>query len=1530
MNELSDPLDAEHSVAIIGMAARVPGAETLEKFWENLRDGVCSIRTLSDEALIAAGVPQASLSKQGYVKAAATIPNPGYFDGAYFGYSPKEAEYTDPQQRIFLECALHALESAGCDPSTFPGTIGVFAGCAINMYQMALVRAYQNDILSSGPLRALFIHGNDKDHLATRVSYKLNLRGPSMTVQTACSTSLVAVHQACQSLLCGECDVAIAGASSVVNYRAAGYHYVEGGIQSPDGMCRPFDEKARGTVFGDGAGIVVLKKLDQAMQDGDTILAVLKGTAINNDGANKVGYTAPSVDGQAMVVAEALSVAGLQPEDIQYIETHGTATELGDPIEIAALEQVYRPAAKHQASCALGAVKANIGHLNTAAGIAGLIKVVLALQNEYIPPTINHEKPNPRINFGKTPFYVNTTGKPWPRGQRRRRAGVSSFGIGGTNAHVIVEEAPVAARHPAHDAWRVSCLSAKSTPALEEATDNLAAYLQAHPSIPPADVAHTLATGRKHHDLRRAVVHRGIDDLCAALQSRDPQRCFSAEVVSSQAPIVFLFPGQGSQRLHMGRQLYADEPIYRQAVDECAEYLAALGMNIRQVLFPEADGEVEAAKVITLTQFAQPALFITSYALAKLWMEKGVHPDAMVGHSIGELVAACLAGVMSLRDAIFAVHLRGQLMQSMPPGVMLAVSASQEDVAKLLDKPPAIAAVNSDVSCVIAGTLTEIEDVERTLGAHKVYFSRLRTSHAFHSSMMEPAAAAFSDSLRGIDLKAPEIPFISNATGDWIDPEDAVSPDYWGRQLLSPVQFSRGIRQIVSEGASFLLEVGAGRTLSGLATTHDPTGEKLTCIATLPYTDNRVTETEAFHAARARLFVHGAPLDMQDWADTEARKVPLPGYPLQRNEYWPQRSQASAQQAGEAGKLRLTTQHWKRITQLRDATSWQNRVVVVMGANDRFSAELGEAIRQGGGRVVTVATQPSPEGFAFDHSVNMASLDDYIAVLKRLAQDGLRPDTVIYWPGQSNKASEKNIDAYFFALTNLVKAWQRCLLDVSARIVVLTRDGENVLGTEMVDPFASLAKGVCFVAGVECENLTFRIMDLTSRDLTPKQRPQTVSLVAEKVAAGWEEAVIALRNGAIWKVQRDTVALPAANGKAGLRDGGVYVITGGTGDLGLAMADGIIAKVQAHIVLLGRTAIPPRENWAAIGSDPASNSRLAAILKRVAALEAGGSTVSCLNADISNPRAVRKVFEDIRETIGRVDGVIHAAGIGASGAIDQLDRKAALRVMGAKVHGTMAILNALAEHKPDFIALFSSISALGGYIELADYSSANAFLDAAVHARQSAGLNVVSINWDLWSDAGMAARRKVAPQLREKHIAMLSRGIRTEEGVDAFFSILNSGIKNVLVSRQTRIGDDKAATVKDAAQVATAQSSASPGQAVVKSTGPTLSLGRRYPRPQLKKAYVAPETELEIIVAGLWADLLNLEKVGLHDDFFELGGHSLLALQLIPRLRNRFEIELAPRDFFTASTVAGVAMVIEEKLIAELEATDQEQQDAAS
>lgn len=1345
-------------IAIIGMSGRFPGADTLDAFWKNLRDGVESITFFSDEQLTAAGVDAALHHQPSYVKASGVLSDIEQFDAHFFGYSPGEATIIDPQHRLFLECASAAIEHAGYDPERYRGLIGVYAGTGMNTYLYNNLYGWESHADPDEDYRTMI--ASDKDFLATRVSYKLNLKGPSVTVQTACSTSLVAVHLACQSLRGGECDIALAGGVSLRVPHQAGYLYQEGMILSPDGHCRAFDADARGTVMGSGVGVVVLKLLTDALADGDPIHAIIKGSTINNDGALKAGYTAPNLDAQAAVIVEAQGIAGVAPDSISYVETHGTGTPIGDPIEISALTKAFHTGTDRKRFCAIGSVKTNIGHLDAAAGMAGLIKTVLSLQHKQIPPSLNFETPNARINFDDTPFYVNTELSEWHTQGEPRRAGISSFGIGGTNVHVIMEEAPSIPSPGATRPWQLLPLSAKTDSALTAVSNNLAAYLTDNTHENLADVAFTLQVGRRLFPQRQFLICRNREDAIDALSNLDSGRIFrgASELVSRS--VAAMFTGQGAQYVNMTAELYRTEPVFRQYVDQCCALLIPqLGLDLRSVIYETEEGQLEeTTQKLNQTYLAQPALFTIEYALVKLWASWGVQPKAMIGHSIGEYVAACLAGVFSLEDALTLVAARGRLMQSLPGGAMLAVSCSEPEALSFLTEDLSLAAVNTPTSCVISGSTEAVDRLSQRLERRGITWRQLHTSHAFHSEMMEPILAPFMAQVRQISLNPPQIPYISNVTGTWITEAEATDPLYWARHLRQAVRFADGLSILLGDPEMALLEIGPGRTLSTLAMRHPSRSTDQVILASVRHPQDRQSDVAFLLTSLGKLWLAGMPINWSGFSAQEQRqRVALPTYPFERQRYWIDRDDTAVMHRGKIADVRkpemadwFYTPSWKRAPLapqqrgfLRHEAPW---LVFVDACG--LGAELVQRLRQAGETVVVV--QAAAEFTVIDenaYGLNPVQAQDYDALLSALAVAGIRPLQIVHlWNVTSYKAASTTLATLeqlsslaFNSLLFLAQALGRQYLHDEIVITVISNHMQEVLGTELLSPLKALLLGPVRTIPLEYPQLQCRSVDI-GYEPGDQNSSRVVDMVWSEVTVNPDDQIVAYRGSHRWVEAFTAVSLPASS-EPGIqvKPGGVYLITGGLGGIGFTLAQDLAKQGQPRLILIGRTVLPLREAWPQWLSDHAEADAVSQKIRRVQDLESLGAAVRVVSADVTSYEQMQQTVTQTVDLYGQINGVIHAAGVPGGGMIQRKTITNAAHVMMPKVKGTLALYAALQEIDLDFFVFCSSLNAILSRLGQVDYTAANAFLDAFVHYYNGIrGQTAVCINWETWRETGMA------------------------------------------------------------------------------------------------------------------------------------------------------------------------------------------------
>ncbi|MCX8996218.1 SDR family oxidoreductase [Rhizobiaceae bacterium BDR2-2] len=1368
-----------NDIAIVGMALRVPGARTVDAFWQNLRSGTESIRTLSEEELIAAGESQSRILNPNYVRRTADMPDMEMFDADFFGLSPKEAAIMDPQHRQFLECAWEAMEDAGRTPNTIPGPVGVFAGCGMGSYFYFNVCSNRQLVEQTGMF--LLRHtGNDKDFLATRASFAFNLRGPSVNVQTACSTSLVAVHYGCQSLLNGETDMVLAGGVTIELPHRRGYIFHEGEILSPDGRCRPFDHRAAGTVFGSGAGVVVLRRLSDAIADGDIIHAVIKATAVNNDGATKAGYLAPSVTGQAEAIIEAQGLAGIDADTIQYVECHGTGTALGDPIEIEALTQAFRQTTSRTGFCHVGSVKANIGHLDTAAGVVSLIKATLALKNGEIPPVLGFEKPNSSIDFDSSPFTVNDALMPWPDVDGPRRAAVNSLGVGGTNAHVILEQAPVEEHSNGafDDEPQILLLSARHRKALDRMAERLGEAIASRPALSMADTAYTLHAGRQHFEHRRVLAVRGRRDAIAVLSGAEPKRLFSHTALDAPAGSVFLMPGGGAQHAGMAAVLYAQDGAFRASVDEGLSYLAAaVAADIRDVWFG-ADGE--AADRFLRPSLQLPAILIVEVAIARLWMDRGVRPAALIGHSMGENAAACIAGVMTYRDAVNLVRLRGELFDTIAPGGMLSVPLSPDRLSALLPPELDLASVNAPELCVVSGRDEDIDAFRAALAEKGIDATRVAIDIAAHSRMLDGILPKFEAFLRGIRLEAPSIPIMSNLTGDWLTHSDACDPLYWVRHLRSTVLFAEGMAKLSQTPGRIYIEAGPGRTLSSLAKLQ-PGIQANEVINTLPHPDDDTDDRIHFLSAVGRAWATGLDVDVErSWRDHAPRRASLPAYPFLHQRYFIERVKDAAR-SPEATDAPLARQAdmadwgyrptWKQA--LSDApidAGIEPRSWLVFMDDTGLGAKLTARLTALGHSVTTVSV-----GDAFGKIGQNAYVlcpEDgrvgYDALVSGLIEDGPFPSHIVHlWlvtgdethrPGSSffDRLQEHG----FYSLFHLAQAMGDASLK-DCHIDVVTNGMQRVGDEALPHPGKATALGPGLVIAKELENTTIRLIDI-DRPAEPEARNgstlqnllRTVAKAPEAATAGygldqlWDDLfatpaseVVAYRKGRRWIRHYERLPLRPADAAQQFRQKGVYLLTGGLGDLSLVMARELAGRFAARLVLLGRTRLPERSEWTAFRRLHAGNHPVCRAIAAIGELEALDAEVLYITADVRDPEQMARAIETAKAKFGALHGVLHTAGIVDDNLIQLKSFAETENVLSPKVYGT-AVLDRLLEKEPlDLFVLFSSTSTDTGPAGQVDYVAANAYLNAYAESRAGiAGRRTVAVHWGIWNEVGIAAR----------------------------------------------------------------------------------------------------------------------------------------------------------------------------------------------
>ncbi|RPI77069.1 MAG: SDR family NAD(P)-dependent oxidoreductase, partial [Desulfobacteraceae bacterium] len=1524
-------------IAIIGMSGRFPGANNIQEFWENLKNGVESISFFTNEELRQSGFQADLLENPNYVKARGILANAEYFDASFFGYSHVDARVMDPQIRIFHECVLEALEHAGYDPYSYKGLIGLFAGASSNLYWQALTTSLSGRD-SAGSFNTDLL--NDKDFLTTRISYVLNLNGPSVVIQTACSTSLVAVHVACRLLLTRGCNIALAGGVSVSMPQKRGHLYQEGMIMSSDGHCRTFDAEASGTVGGEGAGVVVLKRLEDAKKDGDTIWAVIKGSEINNDGFEKVGYTAPSIGGQSKIVKKTHYMAGVDPETIGYIEAHGTGTALGDPIEIEALKKAFNTLKRNY--CAVGSVKTNIGHLNEAAGIAGLIKTVLALQHKLIPPSLHYKTPNPRIDFTSSPFYVNTRLQDWNANMHPRRAGVSSFGIGGTNAHVILEEAPEIADDKTGRPYQLLLISAKTETALDRATIHLRNYIEKNPGINLADAAYTLQVGRRSFDYRRMLVSKGYKNALELLADDNLPRLTVSEQRDQTRSTAFMFSGVGDHYVQMAKELYQWEPIFHQTIDRCCEWLRPLlNLDLRDILYPtemnqavppqewdfrqmlgRSETPLSAADMrLNRVELAQPAVFVIEYALVELLKTWGVVPDVLIGYSLGEYVAACVAGVFSLQDALTIVARRAQLIQLLPEGAMLFVSLSESRVHAFLNESIQLAVVNDPEHCVLSGSRPALIQLEKQLTEKSISCRKIETTHALHSKMMEPIKAELTGLVQAIQLHKPQIPYLSNVTGDWITGEEATNPAYWARHLCETVRFTDGLEKLLSEPEGILVEIGPGQSLSSFARQHPACTQKqlMRILPTMRHAYDRQPDLLFLLGALGKLWLAGIQMNWLGFYNRERRRrIPLPTYPFERHHYWieknlsamfderlmpvPRIQSASIKKTAMENWFYLPS--WERVELITAQTKRDNRRCLLFVNDNRLAVRLSERL-QGELHdpvIVTIGAKFNKQKNNH-YCINPREKNGYHFLFNDLYAQARFPELIIHLWTMSDtipspfdpESVRRSQDAGFYSLLYLTRAIGEHNISQDIEIITVSNNLHEVTGEEIIDPWKAMLLGPCKVIPQEYGNIRCRSIDLWLTESEIDREAELSENLAAEFLAQCDEPVIAYRNNRRW-VQVFKIIQPGAwnkilnkadSGALPWRKNGVYLITGGLDEMGLFFAECLAKTVKAKLILLSHSEFPLKEAWEEWIQSYASDDPIRRRIIKIKEIEAAGSEVLVYRVDFSEFKEVEKIVNAAEKKLGAIRGIIHAAGANKPDFISEINKEAYESYFQEKTYGLLNLAEVFRDRDLDFCALMSSLSSILGGLGFAAYAAANIFMDSFV-LNFGRSRKWISINWDGWnfneekSKDGSAGKESI------------DLAIGPLEGWEAFRRILNLPHINQIIVSTGSLEDrfKKWIKLETAKKLDDLQND---------------HIRLRFERPNLSTSYTAPQDETEKRLTIIWQEFFGLENIGSEDSFFELGGNSLKVITLAAKIHKEFEVKVWVRDIFQRPTIRELA-----------------------
>lgn len=1481
-------------IAIIGMSGRFPEAENIDSFWKNLIKGHEAIKFLTDQELD-------SLKGSEMISDPRYVPSKGghlegsrFFDAGFFGYSPREAEIMDPQFRIFHECVWQALEDAGYAKTADSQNIGLYAGASGNSdwhHKLLNSRKYAN---RSGLAGIQFV---ERDFLPTLISYNLDLKGPSYNVQTACSTSLVAVHLACQAILNGECNIALAGGVSIATNTEKGYIYKEGSVLSPDGHCRAFDASAKGSIYGSGAGIVALKLLEEAIEDRDNIYAVIRGSAINNDGKRKVGFTAPSIFGQTEVIKAAHLMAEIQPEDVLYIEAHGTGTELGDPIEVEALKTAFGESGRNY--CGIGSVKTNIGHLDAAAGVTGLIKTALSIKYNKIPASLNFEAPNPKIDFTNSPFYVVNQSKSWPEG-KKKIAGVSSFGIGGTNAHVVIEEAPALEASPSEKAFHIVPFSAKSQSSLLQWADKFSAYVQ-ETDEKLEDIAHTLIKGRKDFPVRGYVVAGSNRELAEELRNPLTNQDIAKGIKKS---IVFMFPGQGAQYLGMGLNLFEKEPVFRtEMLRGMKIYNAITGMDMEDILY--AQQKSDARPDISETRITQPLLFMFEYSLARLLMHFGVSPSLMVGHSIGEYVAACISGVFSMEDALKLVIKRGELIQKLPAGSMLSIGKNESEVKHYIKGNICLAAVNTSSQCVLSGPTAEIMQLKDSLEKEGVPVAVLQTSHAFHSAMMEPALADYADVLKMASLNPPKTPLMSNYTGQQLSAEEAISPVYWINHLRYTVRFADNIENIMSQENVLFLEVGPGNALASMVSRHKQRKESHHTISLVRHVKQNISDDFYFYEGLGKLWMAGVDITFHKLYENEERKtVSLPTYCFEKQEIPSiDAVNVKAEIVQDNGKHdeKLNINKWF-YTQ-----AWSQKVVsphplqisghnLILFGDDTFA----EAISSTGkyNRVILVKVGESYSSNQSTFTIDPGNPAHYQQLLKDLNIDHWKGTEIIHaWSLGDITAGELSLnrcrilmDLTYYSIVDLIRIFGHQLTDTN--LSILTRNAFEVTGGDCKYPEFATNVALAKILPLEYKELTCQLIDV-SEDLLEVKGKSIFETIIQAVnrRAG---KVTALRGDYQWvpeikPVQSD---LPTSNGL--VEETKNYLILG-LGGMAIYMAKYLSQTKGNRVFIFHRSDFPDPKEWDNILSEGNKDQLTTKINILKDIRESGKGEVRLIQCDITDLNKMRQNISLIEDSYGKIYGVIQTAGaIDNGGIVQRRTNQSIEENISAKVYGTLIVDTLFRDRELDLFVFFSSIGNelyVEKYGELA-YNTGNEFLDAYAYHKSGIKRKMV-IDWCDWQEVGMAVKSIEAlfssAEARDQEQEIFRKmAIKPQEGIEVFARACRSGLKRVAVypsSLITRL-EHQEEILKNYSKF-------------LEEKFKLLTDNTRKLNKSINKT-----SSVDDNVISIWKDYLGYENISLHDNIFELGASSLDVVQINNIFKSELGIDVPVTTLFEHPTIA--------------------------
>ncbi len=1488
-------------IAVVGMSCRFPGAESIEQLYNNLKNGVESIEFLSEEELLELGVSQSIIDSPNFVNAKSSFKSVEQFDSDFFGYTPKEALIMDPQIRVMHECVWEAIESAGYGPSKYDKPIGLFVGGTSNQY-WEYVTLFKNvekdDMYDPEKIVDLFSNSflNDMDLMSTRISYKLDLRGPSMNLFSSCSTSLAAVHYACQSLLDGDCDMAVAGGASIMTPQRNGYIHKEGLILSKDGHCRIFDKKSSGSVFGDGVGVVVLKRLEDALHDKDTIHAVIRGSAINNDGNRKIGYAAPSLDGQVDVIKKALDFAELSCDDIDFVEVHGSGTSIGDPIEFKALTEVYSTVKGKQ--CALGSIKTNFGHLNSAAGVAGLIKAALIVKYGELFPTLHFESPNENLDFENSPFYVNTELVGLKKNEDDRiYGGVSSFGVGGTNVHVILESPPVIEKDLTETEYKIIGVTAKTKSALDKQTSNLLDYMKHSFGARLEDISCTLMTGREHFAYRRAFICNDRQECIALLEDSNARQVVQNEASLGRHKVVYMFPGQGAEYQQLGHKLYRLQSVFREEMDRCFEYFETYASfdlkSFMETDTPATSAESNRGKLFLLFSF--------ECALAKLLKSWGVFPEAVIGYSFGELVAAYIAGVFDLKDMIKFVVYRNELMEGVPKGAMLSIPLPCAEVKALLQHHVEIAIDNGE-SCIVGGLEENIRLFEKEMRTKKIFCFPVNVPFASHTYLMKSIIPKLEAFLTNLSLQKPTVPIISGISGKMLSNELAVSPVYWASHIGEMINFCKAAEGVLTRDPVVLLELGPGMDLTNLLKRYQDKAPDSLVSDLVNSGSDKISEEYYLYNRLISLWTQGVHVDWQGYyAGGDYCRIPLPAYPFERKVYSinkmdedlpvvPKRRLTQGSESIENPDEWYYQPSWK-LSPLPNVKEPIDTCILLFSDSSARAAEMIEKLSSSN----TMITVTCGNGFSKVNDqayvIDPSNKADYTRLFESLESMGAIPDTIMHLFSfyERNTTFDAGLGLGFFSLLNLFQAFE---FTKKTSVYVISEGMYRVYGYEQVYPEKSLMLALIKTMSQENINTDCFYIDIDESTRT--------GVLLTQFSHHHALREIALRNNKRWERTYERVSVGTGGGR--LKKNGVYLITGGLGNIGLSIADYLTRTYNARVILVGKSNLPDENQWNSILHN--KNDKNYNRVLQLSRFMENKREYKVYTANATDHTAMKEIVADCEADWGRIDGVIHAAGItGAhlSKTITELTPQECYEQFEPKINGTRVLYDLFKDYDLDFMLLISSLSPILGGLGYTAYAAANYYLDGFFESLDEEMRDfLICINWETWD-------------FKHEHTASLSKLGESNSLLAISEKESHQVLERILAHRGNHFAVSSGDLVHRIDKwVGLSSVKTADAQEITVAAGETDSSSNTgKARPKLMTPYKEAETDIETRLIALWTDFFGITDIGVQDNFFELGADSLKAVVMISKISTEFNNELPLMQFFNNPTIAVTAEYIE-------------------